>query len=149
LDISASRENRAPAFATIKEVASECFMPLAYGGGIRSVEDVRRILRLGVEKVIFNTTAWRHPDVVRQASREFGAQAIVASVDVRRRLFGRYEVFVHNGTEPTGEGPLEYAWRMQDLGVGEILLTSIDRDGTMRGYDLELTREVSAGLHVP
>lgn len=98
LDISASREGRGPAYSVIEEVASECFMPLAYGGGIRTVDEARRILKLGVEKVVFNTTAWREPAVLAAASCEFGAQAVVASIDVRRRIFGRYEVFVEGGT---------------------------------------------------
>jgi len=149
LDITASAEGRGPAFSTIKEVASECFMPLAYGGGIRSVEDVRSILKLGVEKAVVNTVAWRDPEVVRQAAREFGAQAIVASVDVHRKLFGGYEVVVDRATRGTREDPVDYARRMEDLGVGEILLTAVDRDGTMKGYDLELLRKVTAAVSVP
>lgn len=149
LDISATREGRGPAFSTIAEVASECFMPLAYGGGIRSVEDARRILKMGVEKVVFNSTCWRDPSVIVEASREFGSQAVVASIDVRRRLFGRYEVYVDGGTRATGIDPVEFARRMEGLGAGEILLTSIDRDGTMEGYDLELVRKVASSVSVP
>ncbi|MBS0366251.1 MAG: imidazole glycerol phosphate synthase subunit HisF [Proteobacteria bacterium] len=149
LDIGASAHDRGPPYSIIEEVASECFMPLAYGGGIRSVEEARRILRLGVEKVVFNTTAWRNPEVLRVASREFGAQALVASVDVRRKVFGRYEVYVDNGTTATGADPVEYAKRMENLGAGELLLTAIDRDGTMRGYDVELLQKVSAAVSIP
>lgn len=149
LDITASREGRGPAFATIEEVASECFMPLAYGGGIGSVDDVRRILRLGVEKVVFNHAAWRAPEVLRDASREFGSQAIVASIDVKRKLLGRYEVFADGGTRATGADPIEYAKRMEDAGAGEIFLAAIDRDGTMSGYDLDLVAKVSAAVAVP
>lgn len=149
LDITASREGRGPAYAVIEEVASECFMPLAYGGGIRSVEEARRIFKLGVEKVVFNTTAWREPSVLTQASREFGAQAVVASMDVRRKLFGRYEVFVEGGTRGTGIDAVEYARRMEASGAGEILLNSIDRDGTMKGYELELVAKVTAAVGVP
>jgi cyclase len=149
LDISATREGRGPAFSIIEEVASECFMPLAYGGGIRSVEDARRILRLGVEKVIFNAAAWRAPEVIRDASRTFGAQAVVVSIDVRRKLLGRYQVCVENGTRTTGVDPCEYARRVQQLGAGEIFLTAIDRDGTMQGYDLELIAEVTAAVGIP
>jgi len=149
LDITASREAREPPFAAIAEVASECFMPFAYGGGIRSVDQVRRILKLGVEKVIFNTTAWRAPEVLSEASREFGAQAIVASIDVRRRLFGRYEVVVEGGTRGTRTDPADYARRLEEAGAGEIFLTSVDRDGTMSGYDLELIEKVSASVGVP
>ena len=149
LDITASKENRGPAFSVIEEVASECFMPLAYGGGIRSVEEARRILKLGVEKVVFNTIAWKEPAVLRAASREFGAQAVVASIDVRRKLFGRYEVYVDGGTRAMGVDPVEYAQRLEDTGVGEIFLTSIDRDGTMMGYELELIAKVTEAVGVP
>jgi cyclase len=149
LDINATRENREPPFSIIEEVASECFMPLAYGGGIRTVEHVRRILKLGVEKVVFNSAAWRAPEVVTEASRRFGAQAIVASIDVRRKVFGRYEVFVDNGKTGTGVEPVEYAKRMEAAGAGEILLGSIDRDGLMQGYDVELISRVSRAVGVP
>ncbi|MBL8320528.1 MAG: imidazole glycerol phosphate synthase subunit HisF [Burkholderiaceae bacterium] len=149
LDISASRERRGPAFTVIEEVAGECFMPLAYGGGIASVEDARRILKLGVEKVIFNTTAWRRPEVLSDASREFGAQAVVASIDVRRKLFGGYEVVIDGGSKGTGVDPVDHALRMQDAGAGEIFLTSVDRDGTMKGYDAEMVARVTAAVGLP
>ncbi|MBK8892439.1 MAG: imidazole glycerol phosphate synthase subunit HisF [Dechloromonas sp.] len=149
LDITASREGRGPSFGVIEEVASECFMPLAYGGGIQTVEEARRILKLGVEKVVFNTTAWRAPEVLKDASREFGSQAIVASIDVRRKLLGRYEVVFDGGRQGTGIDPVEYALRMQDAGAGELFLTAVDRDGTMNGYDLDLIKKVSSGISVP
>jgi cyclase len=149
LDISASLKGRGPAYSVIEEVASECFMPLAYGGGIRTVDEARRILKLGVEKAVFNTTGWRDPSVLTAASREFGAQAVVASIDVRRKLFGRYEVFVEGGTCGTGVDPVEYARRMEAAGAGEIFLTSIDRDGTMQGYELDLIAKVTAAVGVP
>jgi len=149
LDISASRLGRGPAYSVIEDVASECFMPLAYGGGIGSVEQARRIMKLGVEKVILNTCAWERSHVLRDAAREFGAQAVVASIDVRRKLLGRYEVCVANGSRGTGMDPVEYAKRMEGLGAGEILLNAIERDGTMEGYDLELIRRVTAAVGVP
>jgi cyclase len=149
LDITATRERREPPFAAIADVASECFMPLAYGGGITSLEHARRIMKLGVEKIVLNTVAWREPKVLSDASREFGAQAVVASVDVRRKTFGRYEVFVENAIRPTGIDPVVYARRMQELGAGEIFLNAVDRDGTMRGYDLELVAKVAEALGVP
>lgn len=149
LDITASVEGRGPAFSAIEEVASECFMPLAYGGGIRSVEDIRRILKLGVEKVVLNSVAWRDPDVLRHASREFGAQAIVASVDVRKKLFGGYDVCGERGSRSLREDPVSYSRRMEELGAGEILLTSVDRDGTMKGYDLDLLEKVTQAVSVP
>lgn len=149
LDIDATREKRGPAFSVIEEVASECFMPLGYGGGIRSVEDARCILKLGVEKVVLNSIAWREPSVLQAASREFGAQAVVASIDVRRKLFGRYEVCIDGGIVGTGADPIEYARRVEALGAGEIFLNSIDRDGTMQGYDIELIAKVTAAVGIP
>jgi len=149
LDITASAENRGPAFSAIEEVAGECFMPLAYGGGIRSVDDIRRILKLGVEKVVLNTAAWREPDVVRQASKEFGAQAIVASIDVRKKLLGGYDVCADRGARSLRIDPVTYARQMQELGVGEIFLTAVDRDGTMKGYDLDLIARVTSAVSVP
>jgi cyclase len=149
LDIGATRLDRGPSYSVIEDVASECFMPLAYGGGIATVEQARRIMKLGVEKVIFNTSAWSKRDVIRDASREFGAQAVVASIDVRRKLLGRYEVYVENGARPTGLDPVEYARRLEGDGAGEILLTAIDREGTLKGYDLDLIRKVTAAVSVP
>ena len=149
LDIAATRAGRGPSFSLIEEVAGECFMPLAYGGGISTCEQARRILKLGVEKVIFNTTAWRSPQVLREAATEFGSQAVVASIDVRRKWLGRYEVCVAGASEATRMDPVEYARRMEDLGVGEILLTAVDRDGTMSGYDLAMVASVARAVSVP
>lgn len=149
LDIAAWVEGRPPNFSLIGEVASECFMPIAYGGGLRSVDEARRVLKLGVEKVVFNSTAWRDRSVIEQASWEFGAQAVVASVDVRRRMFGRYEVCVERGRRGTGVDPVSYARSMEAAGAGEILLTSIDRDGTMEGYDLEMISKVTSAVSIP
>lgn len=149
LDITATKERRKPNFEMIAEVASECFMPLAYGGGIATVEDARKILKSGVEKVIFNTAAYKYPEVIRQATSEFGSQAVVVSIDVKRKLMGRYEVFVEAGSAATGINPVEYAQRMQALGAGELFLNTIDKDGTMSGYDLELIDKVLHVVDVP
>jgi imidazole glycerol-phosphate synthase subunit HisF len=149
LDIHASAGGREPVYSLIEEVASECFMPLAYGGGIRTVEQARHILKLGVEKVVFNSTAWRDPDVLRHASLEFGAQSVVASIDARRKLFGRHEAFVNAGRVPTHLDVVEYARRLEQCGVGEIMLTSIDRDGTMQGFDVELVSKVTRAVGIP
>ena len=149
LDITASRTGKGPAFATIENIASECFMPVAYGGGISSVEHIRKILGTGVEKVVINSAALLHPDLVREAAREFGSQAIAVSIDVKRRLFGRYEVYGDGGLQRTGHDPVTYARQMQDLGAGEILLASIDRDGTKAGYDLDLVARVAAAVGIP
>jgi cyclase len=149
LDIAASRTGRGPAFSTIESIASECFMPVAYGGGITTIEQVRRILGLGVEKVVINAAALADPQLVRAAADEFGSQAIVVSMDVKRKLLGRYEVYGDSGTRSTGHEPVAYARRMADLGAGEILLTAIDRDGTMKGYDIELVSKVASAVGIP
>jgi cyclase len=124
-------------------------MPVAYGGGIRSMEDMRRLLRAGFEKVALNTEAQRNPGVIEEAAREFGSQAVVVALDVRRKMFGRYEVFVNGGRQATGLDPVTAARRAADLGAGEILLTSIDRDGSMEGYDIGLIRTVTEAIPVP
>jgi cyclase len=149
LDITASRTGKGPAFGTIENIASECFMPVAYGGGISTVEQIRKILSVGVEKVVVNAAALLNPQLVRDAVREFGSQAIVVSVDVKRMLLGRYEVYADGGTKRTGHDPAAYARRMEDLGAGEILLTAIDRDGTMKGYDIELVLKVTSAVGIP
>jgi len=149
LDITATRENKGPAFDTIRDIASECFMPVAYGGGIRSMDDIRRILKAGIEKVVLNTAAIENPELVRQAADEFGSQAVVVSIDAKRKLLGRYEVFARGGTQATGLHPVDQAQKMEQCGAGEIFLTAIDRDGTMDGYDLELVSRVASKVHVP
>jgi imidazole glycerol-phosphate synthase subunit HisF len=149
LDITASREDKGPAFDTIRDIASECFMPVAYGGGIRDMDDIRRILKAGIEKVVLNTAAIEKPELVRRAAEEFGSQAVVVSIDVKRKLLGRYEVFARGGSQATGLHPLDHAQKMEQCGAGEIFLTAMDRDGTMEGYDLELVSKVAAGVHVP
>jgi cyclase len=149
LDITASRTGKGPAFATIENIASECFMPVAYGGGITAVEQIRKILSAGVEKVVVNTAALQDPKLVGDAVREFGSQAVVVSIDVKRKLLGRSEVYGDGGTKPSGHDPVVFARQMQDRGAGEILLTAIDRDGTMKGYDLELVQKVTSAVGIP
>lgn len=149
LDIKASLEQRGPNFDLLSEIASECFMPFAYGGGITSIEQIRSLLRLGIEKVILNTALNRDPGFVGEAVATFGSQAITASIDVRRKMFDRREVVTLSGTEGTGLDPLEAARRAESLGVGEILLTSIDAEGSMAGYDIELLAKVSQAVNIP
>ncbi len=149
LDIRASLENRGPNFELLKEIASECFIPLAYGGGITSIDDIKTLLRLGIEKVVLNTILTRDPSFVREAVTKFGSQAITASIDVRRKMFGRLEVMTLAGTEATGLDPVSVAIKAEELGVGEILLTSIDLEGSMNGYDLNLLAKVSQSVNVP
>lgn len=149
LDITATVEGRAPPFDLLRRVADECFMPLCYGGGIRRFEDIGRILGLGVEKVAINTFAFESPGFLRRAALEFGSQSIVASVDVKRGLLGRNVVMTRSGTQSTGKDVVDAARALVEEGAGEILVTSIDRDGTMSGYDLDLVRKVADSVPVP
>jgi cyclase len=149
LDVTATAEGRPPDFEVVDDLADECFMPLTVGGGIRSVEDVRRLLSVGADKVSLNTAAVEDPGLVRELSRSFGSQCVVVSIDARRRADGGHEVYVGSGTRPTGLDPAEHARRMEEMGAGEILLTSIDRDGTLDGYDLDLVRSVSRSVSIP
>jgi cyclase len=130
-------------------VSATCFMPLTWGGRLRSLEQIQAVLAGGADKVTLNTQAWREPELVREAARRFGSQAVVACIDVRRDAQGRAEVWVDAGREATGAAPADWARRLEALGAGEILLQSIDRDGSGRGYDLELIREVAAATTVP
>jgi cyclase len=149
LDIAATLEGRRPAIDTIARIASEAFMPVAYGGGIRSLEDARAVLACGVEKVVINTAAAEHPDSVREIAAAYGNSSVVISIDVRRKLLGRREVCVRGGRKATGLDPVAFARAAAGLGAGEILLNSIDRDGTMQGYDIELVRSVARAVAVP
>ena len=153
LDISASHEGRETLVETVEAVAGEVFMPLTVGGGIRTPEDVRRMLRAGADKVAINTAAVADPEVVTQAAARFGSQCIVVAVDAKRvssdKEAPRWEVFTHGGRKATGLDALEWAKEMQERGAGEILLTSMDRDGTRQGFDIELTRAVTDRLSVP
>jgi cyclase len=149
LDMHASLEKRGPNLEFLKQIASECFMPLAYGGGISSIEQIQALFRIGIEKVILNTALYRDPTFVRNAVATFGSQAITASIDVRRRLLGRRDATILAGTVSTGLSPVVAARSAEALGVGEILLTSIDREGSMRGYDIPLLAEVSQSVSIP
>jgi len=149
LDIRATREGREPDLDLLGRVASECFMPLAYGGGVRSTETVRAVLKIGCEKVIINSQAAEDPSFLSRSAEVVGCQSIVASIDVKRTLLGRYHVWTHGGRRRLRVDPVEYAQQLVERGAGEILLNSIDRDGTMRGYDLDLVRSVVTAVDVP
>lgn len=149
LDIRATVEGRPPSLDLIERLSAECWVPLTYGGGIKDLETARAVLSCGVEKVVLGTAAASDPDLVRATSAEFGAQAIVVAIDVRELEGERYETFVESGSRPLGIDPVTYARRAAGLGAGEIFLNSIDRDGTMGGYDLELIRSVAAAVSVP
>ena len=149
LDITASSDERDIILHIIEAVASRVFIPLTVGGGVRKVEDVRRLLNAGADKVSINTAAVQNPDLVKAASDKVGRQCIVVAVDAKRREGGGWEVYTHGGRKPTGLDAVEWARRMDDLGAGEILLTSMDRDGTKIGFDLGLTRAVSDAVGIP
>ncbi|MFZ3320938.1 MAG: imidazole glycerol phosphate synthase subunit HisF [Usitatibacter sp.] len=149
LDITASSDARDTMVEVISRVADQVFIPLTVGGGVRSVEDVRKLLNAGADKVSINTTAVEHPEVVEQAASHFGSQAIVVAIDARARGEGRWEVYTHGGRKARGLDVVEWAREMTRRGAGEILLTSMDRDGTKSGFDLALTRAVSEAVTVP
>ena len=149
LDITASHEKRGIILDVVARTAERCFMPLTVGGGVRTVEDVRRLLLAGADKVSINTAAVQRPDFVREASEKFGAQCIVVAIDAKQTGPGKWEVFTHGGRNATGLDAIDWAKRMVDLGAGEILLTSMDRDGTKQGFDIGLTRTVADAIPVP
>ncbi len=149
LDISAAGRGRGPNFDLLASIASNAFMPLSYGGGISEIAEARKILQLGFEKIIIGTAAVSNPDLIGRAAEEFGSQSVVVSIDVRKKLFGRYEVCTAGGKRKTGKDPVAHAEEMASRGAGEILLTSVDRDGTMSGYDLELIRMVCDAVEIP
>ncbi len=124
-------------------------MPLSYGGGVANFEMAKQILTIGFEKIVINTEAFRNPELITRISEHFGAQSVIGSIDVKRNMWGKYLVYVKDGKEKTGLDPVEWAQQLQFLGAGEILLTSIDRDGTWTGFDIELTRKVSEGVSIP
>jgi cyclase len=148
LDITASSDNRGLILHIIEQVASQVFIPLTVGGGVRAVEDVRRLLNAGADKVSMNTSAVVNPQLVADASGRFGSQCIVVAIDAKR-VGDHWEVFTHGGRNPTGLDAVEWAKKMVQLGAGELLLTSMDRDGTKSGFDLELTRAISDAVDVP
>jgi len=148
LDITASHENRGIILDVVARTAEQIFMPLTVGGGISTTEDIRNLLRAGADKVSINTAAVRHPEFVREAAQRFGSQCIVVAIDAKR-VGGGWEVFTHGGRNPTGIDACEWSKRMERYGAGEILLTSMDRDGTKAGYDLELTRRISQAVNIP
>ncbi|MEQ1667407.1 MAG: imidazole glycerol phosphate synthase subunit HisF [Sulfuriferula sp.] len=149
LDITASSDQRDLILPIIEAVASEVFIPLTVGGGVREVNDVRRLLNAGADKVSINTTAVSNPQMVADAASRFGSQCIVVAIDAKTNAEGRWEVFTHGGRTATGLDVVEWAIKMQDMGAGEILLTSMDKDGTKSGFNLALTRAVSDALNIP
>jgi cyclase len=149
LDIAASLEGRKTMLDVVKKVAQVCFIPFTVGGGINEVEDFSNLLKCGADKVSINSAAIKNPDLISQASNKFGAQCVVVAIDAKKNSAGTYEVFASGGTKPTGLDALDWAKKAEMLGAGEILLTSMDRDGTKSGYDLELIKKISSQVSIP
>ncbi len=148
LDITASAEDRKITLEVVKRVAEEVFMPFTVGGGISSLEDMRRLLEAGADKVSINTSAVKNPQLIYEGAKKFGSQCIVVAIDAKRKG-NSWEVYIHGGRTPTGLDAIEWAKKAESLGAGEILLTSMDRDGTKSGYDIELTKAVSKAVNIP
>ncbi len=149
LDINATHENRGIMLDTVRRTAEQCFMPLTVGGGVRTLEDVRRLLLAGADKVSFNSAAVADPGIVSRAAEKFGNQCIVVAIDAKTVADGRWEIFTHGGRRPTGIDAVAFAREMERRGAGEILLTSMDRDGTRQGYNLPLTRAIADAVRIP
>jgi len=149
LDITASVENRDTIIDVVNRTAEQCFMPLTVGGGVRTTEDIRKLLLAGADKASINTAAVKNPEFVKQAAEKFGSQCIVVAVDAKTVSPGKFEIFTHGGREATGIDAIQWAKRMAEYGAGEILLTSMDRDGTKQGFNIELTRAIADAVSVP
>lgn len=149
LDITATPNRKKPSFELMAKIAGQCFMPLCYGGGVRTLEDMTKLFGIGIEKVSINTAAVEQPQLIRQAADKFGSQSVIVSIDVRKTWSGKYEIVTHGGRTRTGLDPVRFAADMEQAGAGELLLNSIDRDGTMEGYDLTLIKRVSGAVGIP
>lgn len=149
LDIDASRKNMEPPYQVIRDIATECFMPFCYGGGIKSIDQIREIIASGAEKVAINSAAYYNPELIREAAEIFGSSTIVVSIDYRKNLFGKEYVFVKGGNKNTKKDPVSYAKQMEELGAGELFINSIERDGMMTGYDLEMVEKITESVSIP
>ena len=149
LDITATPEKRTPNFKLLSGIANECFMPSSYGGGIQSFEDAKQIFDIGFEKVAINSHTIKNPRLVSEVAEQFGSQSVVVSIDVKKNVWGKYQVYSCSGKVNSKRTPVEWAKELESLGAGEILLTSIDREGTWEGFDLQLVRSVSESVNVP
>ncbi len=149
LDITATSENMEIKFTQISEIISEAFMPLGYGGGIKTMTDIDKLFSLGVEKVIINTAAYKTPNLITVAANHYGSQSIVVSVDIKKNLFGKYSVYVNSGKQNTKEDPVKYAKKMEGSGAGEIIINSIENDGSMTGYDLHIIEKIANTVTIP
>jgi cyclase len=149
LDILATPDSRKIAFDYLRQVVSECFMPICYGGGVNSLVDMHTLFNIGIEKISINSHAVENPSFVRSAADEYGSQSIVVSMDVKKNILGKYEIYTCGGRKNTKLSPVEFARQMEDMGAGELLINSIDRDGMMQGYDIQLIRSVIETVRIP
>ena len=149
LDITASNENRDTIYGVVEKTSKKCFVPLTVGGGVRSIEDIRNLLLAGADKVSINTSAVTNKSLVRESSEKFGSQCIVVAIDAKKIKENKWEIFTHGGRKPTGIDAIKFAKKMESMGAGELLLTSMDRDGTKKGYDLDLTKKVTSHVNIP
>tara|TARA_B110000003_G_C16613814_1_gene520518 strand:- start:968 stop:1729 length:762 start_codon:yes stop_codon:yes gene_type:complete len=149
LDISATNNKKSPNFKILSDLANECFMPLAYGGGINNFEDAKKIFQIGIEKIIINSVCFVKPTLISQLAEHFGSQSIVGSIDVKKNIFGKYQVFSNSGKKKQKVDPISWAKELEQLGVGEILLTSIHREGTWKGFDISIIEKISNAVNIP
>ena len=149
LDISASKNRLGPNFALLKDIAVQAFMPLSYGGGITTIEEIKQLYKIGYEKVILNTSFINNPELVRQAALVAGNQSVVVSIDVKKNAFGKYVAYTEDGLTKVNQSPVELAKYAEELGAGEVIINSIDKDGMMTGYDLQLIKEITSALSIP
>lgn len=149
LDISASVENKEPDYKVLQEISEECFMPVSYGGGVKNIQQVEKILNIGFEKVIVNSAALENKKLLTEIANNFGSQSLIVSIDYKKNLFGKYQVYGFSGTKNYKVHPVEWAKEVKEFGCGEIMLTSIDREGTWKGFDVELTKQVTEKVNIP
>lgn len=149
LDIRATVENRQPNFKILREIADECFMPLSYGGGVKDAATAKEILSIGFEKIVLNTAAIDTPSLVTEIARHSGNQSVIASIDVKKNVWGKYNLYAKDGTRKTDKDPVAWAKELESLGAGELLITAMDRDGTWTGYDIEITKKISNAVRIP
>lgn len=149
IDIEATIKQKEPDYNKIEEIASECFMPLAYGGGIKDLDQIKRIFAIGVEKVIINSAIHSNPKLISEAAQIFGNQSIVASIDVKKDIFGKYGIYIESGKKKIKQSIEDFVKKTESMGAGEIILTSIEKEGTFKGYDLELIKTVSQSVNIP
>lgn len=149
LDIRATKEKRTPNFKILSEIANECFMPLSYGGGVRDLETAKKILSIGFEKIVINTSAYLNPNLISEIANYSGNQSVIGSIDFKKNIFGKYQVFTHDGTQKQSKDPVIWAKELEELGAGELLLTSMDNDGTWKGYDIDFLNRITSVVNIP